>query len=235
MRILAILLTILMAVPAYSEIIDAQYSAPTSRYAHAVLGDDVEYGALILTVQDCTECAPYAVTHTLPTNRVFEDLKPRLADVDGDGQPDVIVVESDSRNGAQLAIYDVNGKKAATPFIGRSFRWLAPAGIADFNGDGQNDIAYVETPHLGKTLKFWTMQDGALTQIARVNGLTNHRIGEDFITSAVRNCDGKVSVLTADAQWNRVIATSLTDDGAYSRDFGAFTDFAGLRALASCM
>ncbi|MBB5514203.1 hypothetical protein FHS89_000201 [Rubricella aquisinus] len=235
MRGLILALSLVTLPATAAEIVSARYDAPTTRYAHAVLGDDVEYGALVLEVRDCAACAAREVTHTLPQNRVFEDLAPRLADLDGDGLPEVVTVESDARQGAQLAIYSARGKIAETPFIGRSFRWLAPAGIADFDGDGQNDIAYVETPHLGKTLRFWTLRNGDLTQIAATGGVTNHRIGEDFITSAVRDCDGRVSVLMADARWRRVIGTHLSPDGPVQTDFGLMTDLAGLRALASCM
>jgi hypothetical protein len=235
MRGLILALSLITLPATAAEIVSARYDALTTRYAHAVLGDDVEYGALVLEVRDCADCAPRMITHTLPDFRVFEDLSPRLADLDGDGMPEVATVESDAREGAQLAIYSIEGKIAETPFIGQAFRWLAPAGIADFDGDGQDDIAYVETPHLGKTLRFWTLQNGELTQIAATRGVTNHRIGEDFITSAVRDCDGRVSVLMADARWQRVIATHLTPDGPVKTDLGPFTDDAGLRALARCM
>ena len=58
----------------------------------------------------------------LPERRVFEDTEPRLADVDGDGDPEVIVVESDMREGARLAIYDTDGLVSVNEFIGRSNR-----------------------------------------------------------------------------------------------------------------
>jgi len=34
--------------------------------------------------------------------------------------------------------------------------------IATLDGDGQNDIAYVETPHLGMTMRIVTLRDGEL-------------------------------------------------------------------------
>jgi hypothetical protein len=44
---------------------------------------------------------------------------------------------------------------AATPHIGSANRWLAPIGAADLDGDGRVEIAYVDRPHLARTLRIW--------------------------------------------------------------------------------
>ncbi len=108
-----------------------RYDAPTDRYPHGVLGDELEWGALILELDSGTRVL------RLPANRVFEDTAPRLVDLEGDGAPEVVVVESDASAGARLAVYDADGLVAATPFIGTRFRWLAPVGAADLDGDGR--------------------------------------------------------------------------------------------------
>lgn len=111
----------LLAGPASAEpeIVGAEYAEPTARYAHGVLGDDIEYGALRFIMSEGN-----SLLLTLPQFRVFEDIAPRLFDVDRDGMLEVIVVESDVDKGARLAIYDETGLQAATPFIGLSNRWL---------------------------------------------------------------------------------------------------------------
>lgn len=122
------------------QITAARLTAPTLRYAHGVFGDDTSYGALVLEVTGCAGCADPAfreITLTLPADRVFEDRQARLADLDGDGLAEVVVVETDIRLGATLAIYDAGGKRAATVPVGQTRRWLAPAGIGDFDGDGR--------------------------------------------------------------------------------------------------
>ena len=43
--------------------------------------------------------------------------------------------------GARLAIYDETGLVSATPYIGRSNRWLAPLGAGDLDGDGNIELA----------------------------------------------------------------------------------------------
>ena len=98
MRWLAVLLA--LAAPASAQTIaEARYDDPTTRYAHGVLGDAVEWGALVLTTTEGRR-----LKFVLPGERVFEDLEPRLADLDGDGAPEVITVEAHQNFGARLAI-----------------------------------------------------------------------------------------------------------------------------------
>ena len=151
---------------------------------------------------------------TLDPPLVFEDTAPRLFDLTGDGVDDVITVVTHDRRGAALRVYDPRaglGPNLTTPFIGRSNRWLAPVGGADFDGDGRPDYAYVETPHIGGVLRIWTMRDGALVQIASRFGYSNHRIGEDFISGGVRVCDGQPEIITADTRWREVLASRIED------------------------
>ena len=213
----------------------AEFAEPTRRYAHAVLGDDVEYGALILhrTYADGTKADGLSIR--LPISSVFEDLVPRLADLNKDGTPEIVVVESDAQKGAQLAIYDANGTKvAATPHIGTRFRWLAPIGAADLDGDGYMEIAYIDRPHLAKTLRIWRFRDGALEPIASTPGLTNHRIGEDFITSGIRDCGHGPEIVTANANWSRIMVSTLEGDQIQTRDIGAFGPATRLGPALSC-
>jgi hypothetical protein len=204
MRLLALALAVL-AGPTLAEVsliprvLAARLGEPTDRYGHAVLGETPEWGAIqIDTVRG-------SVTIRLPETRVFEDIEARLADLDGDGGPEVILVESDLSLGASLAVYGPEGKIAATPFIGQSNRWLAPAGIADFDGDGRVEIAYVDRPHLRKELVFVRQEGDQLVETLRLPGLTNHRIGDDFISGGVRDCGAGPELILASADWTRLM------------------------------
>ena len=207
----------------------AKYSEPTTRYAHGILGDAIEYGALVLTTD-----AGAQLTLRLPETRVFEDLAPRLIDVDLDGENEVVVIESSLSQGARLAIYDETGLLSATPYIGRSNRWLAPLGAADLDGDGRVELAYIDRPHLAKTLRIWRFEDGALRHLADLPGLTNHKIGEDFISGGIRTCEGTPEIITANSAWTSIIATTFQGDGFKSRDLGPFTGPASLKAATRC-
>ncbi|MDJ0628686.1 MAG: VCBS repeat-containing protein [Rhodobacter sp.] len=215
-------------------VLDAVFAEPTTRYPHGVLGDDEEWGALRLTVSSGAQGAVREVTLRLPATRVFEDLAPRLADLDFDGAPEVVVVESDAAKGARLSIYGAGGLVAATPFIGRPFRWLAPLGAADLDGDGAVELAYIDRPHLAKTLRVWRYADATLTEIASAPGLTNHRIGEGFISGGIRACGQVPEIITTDAGWRNIVATRLEGGQLHSAVVGPFDGPQSFAAALTC-
>ncbi len=206
----------------------AEYAAPTDRYAHGILGDAIEWGALRLETDSGTR------VFTLTQDRVFEDVAPRLIDLDRDGSPEVVVVETLNTAGAQLAIYDASGKIAATPHIGRTNRWLAPIGAADLDGDGMIEIAYIDRPHLAKTLRVWRFEGGALVPVGDLPGLTNHRIGERDIGGGIRDCGAGPEMITASADWTRVMATTLSDGRLETRAIGPHRDRSSFVAALAC-
>lgn len=220
----------------------AWYDGPTARYAHGVLGDAIEGTRLHAYSEGAiTPCGDQSVT--LPQELVFEDTAPRLVDLNVDGLPEIIVVQSHQRLGAQLAVYGISNdgegihQITATPFIGRHNRWLAPIGAADLDGDGMMEIAYIDRPHLARTLRVWRYVPGGLTgqdhlvEIATLEGLTNHRIGEPFITGGIRECGPAPEMITADRGWSRVMATRLTPDGLQTRALGSFSPAAIEQAM----
>jgi hypothetical protein len=200
----------------------ARFAAPTLRYAHGVLGDAEEWGALEITLSG-TAGAARLLRITLPEDHVFEDIAPRLADVTGDGQAEVIVVETDLQRGAALAVYGAGGKIAETPHIGQAHRWLAPAGAADLDGDGRVEIAYVDRPHLARVLRLWRFEGGALVEIAALDGLTNHRIGDAYISGGIRDCGAVPEIVLASPDWRRLQAVQFDGQHVLARDVGPIT------------
>ncbi len=193
-------------------VVAAELFASTSRYDHAVLGDALEWGGLRLTIDTCPPCADrrlQSLVIRLPEDRVFEDVEARVVDVTGDGLAEVVVVETDLQRGAALAVYDASGRRIATPFFGQRHRWLAPAGVGDFDGDGRIEIAYVDRPHLAKELVFVRLERDRLREVGRVAELTNHRIGDDFITGGVRNCGQGDELVLASADWTQAKVATM--------------------------
>ena len=160
------------------DIVEAWYTEPTTRYAHGVLGDAIEAGTLKVKNN-----RGETYTFRLPSTEVFEDIAPRLADLDGDGRTEVITLLSSQFDGGSIAVFNLNGnaftKIAQTPFIGRSNRWLNIAGIDNFGGNRRPDIAVVVKPHLTGELSFWRFRNGRLTRIAGAAGFSNHFIGSN--------------------------------------------------------
>lgn len=168
----------------------AWLTEPTTRYKHFVLGAQHEAASLVVALKDGR-----TLRLRLPENSVFEDRIPRLADLDGNGDDEIIVVRSYLDRGAALAVAAVRGTElkiiAETPPIGIPHRWLNPAGIADFDGDGRLDIAYVQMPHVLGKLRVWTMDSRGLKEITTFDGVSNHMIGSRQLgLSAVADFNG---------------------------------------------
>ncbi|MBO6956514.1 MAG: hypothetical protein JJ849_13515, partial [Rhizobiales bacterium] len=189
----------------------AWYTRPTGRYAHAILGDGIEAGAFRVRLANGTQNE-----FILPDSLVFEDRTPRLADLDGDGRTEIITIRASTRQGGSIAIYGVRGEQivelGATPFIGRSNRWLNIAGIADFLGRGDLQVAFVETPHIGGTLKLATFDPNGMRVVARQSGFSNHEIrAREQRLSAVADFDGDgaMDLLVPDARRQQLLAMSF--------------------------
>lgn len=211
----------------------ATFSDPTDRYGHAVLGNTPEWGRLCMVGPDAKACI------TLPNHRVFEDLAPRLADVNLDGRLDAVVVEADNREGASLVVYQLSAdgimQRAANAPIGTRFRWLAPIGIADLDADGFVEIAYVDRPHLAKIIRVFRFKNGQLSQVAAKPGFSNHRIGDAYIVGGLRVCAGQpIQMITADSSWSKVMATQFDGTRLLSRQVDLLLDDSDITDQLAC-
>lgn len=206
-----------------NDIAQAWLIAPTQRYPHYVRGQQYEAGGLRVQLSGGN-----IITLMLDDQHVFEDRTARLADLDGDGRDEIIVVLTSLQHGAALAAYSiVNGEitlKAQTPFIGRPFRWLNPAGIADYTGDSQLDIALVQKPHLSKRLEFWTLKNGGFSLIAAFDNVSNHHNGSAFTqlsATADFNQDGVSDLAILSGNYRRLFLFKFSNNRLV--EFGNFT------------
>lgn len=60
----------------------------------------------------------------------------------------------------------------------------------------------------------------SLREIARFPGLTNHRIGQTDIAGGIRDCGQGPDIITANADWSRIIATRLRAGRLQQTDIG---------------
>jgi hypothetical protein len=188
-------------------------------YDHAILGSLPEWRAVT-----------YLGRSFAFADGFIEDTAPRMADVNDDGVDEAIVVHTRPRLGARLVVLSLPDLReiAATSPIGTYHRWLAVAGVGDFDGDGRPEIAYVDRPHLARELVFVRMEGAQLREVDRQRGLTNHRIGDEVIRAVPRPCAGDVLVMSAD--WQRIMAARI---GQPAQDLGPYSPKAWARA-AQC-
>jgi VCBS repeat protein len=161
----------------------AWFAEPTDRYDHDILGSKMTAGALVIELRDGRR----QVVRVKP-DAVFEDLKPRIVDLSGNGDDDIIVVKSYLKRGSALALvaerkgrYDI---VAETPPLGATHRWLDPVAVADFTGDGKPDIALVRQPHAVGALELWSWRDDRLQKTAELPNVANHIAGTRAIDMA---------------------------------------------------
>ncbi|MCB1450327.1 MAG: hypothetical protein KDJ67_09460 [Nitratireductor sp.] len=180
----------LKAEAASGDIVAAWYSQPTTRYDHGVLGDKIEGGALVVQ-----KANGRTYNYRLSPLEVFEDIAPRIADLDGDGVSEVVTILSSLPGGASIAIFGMNGdtveKLVSTPFIGRPNRWLNIAAIAKFGRGAGKQIAFVATPHIGGNLGFLAYGNRQLALVKTASGFSNHKIGSpELRLGAAADIDG---------------------------------------------
>ncbi|MEM6712469.1 MAG: VCBS repeat-containing protein [Pseudomonadota bacterium] len=184
----------------------AWYTEPTTRYAHAILGDAIEAGTLTVRLSNGAQ-----TSLALPPSEVFEDRIPYLADLDRDGRTEIITIRASARAGAAVTVYGVRGEAlvelGTTRFIGTPNRWLNIAGIADYLGRGHLQIAFVETPHIGGTLKLATFGRSGLQVVAQARGFSNHEIRareQRLSATADIDGDGRPDLAVPDARRERL-------------------------------
>ena len=191
---------------------------PTLRYGHGALGDKIEARGFKVQLRDGRE-----LVYELADQYVFEDLSPRLADVDGDGLDEIILVRASLSEGAAVSIYRVGERRlehfAVSLSIGLAYRWLNPVGVADFDADGEMDVAVVEMPHLGRSLVIYSRTASRLKERGRLSGFSNHHMGSTILDLSVAfdvNNDGVVDMILPDEE-RRLLQAMTFKGGEFKR------------------
>jgi hypothetical protein len=185
---------------------------PTERYGHGVLGDRVEAGA-VQVVRDGVPGSPFG----LAAPNVIEAISPMLADVDGDGGPEVVVTESNGDDGAALAVWSLDGEPLArSNAIGRGNRWRNLLAVAPVGPGGEIEVVDVRTPHIGGTVEWFRLDGDRLVRVATKAGYTSHVNGSrnlDLGIVADGDGDGRLDVIVPTDSRSELGLLTRTSDG----------------------
>jgi hypothetical protein len=189
------------------------YGDATDRYGHGALGDTLEPSSLV--VVDPRD--PAVITRTvLDAPFVFEGLQPLVADLDGDGDPEVVTTIADAENGARIAVYSPAGERIATgPVYGPG--WRHQLAVAPFGPDGATELAAVLKPHVTHTLEYYRLEDRDLNVRATVDGVSSHTYGSRNLDGAVAadlDADGTVELLVPTTDRRRLVAVARRSSDA---------------------
>jgi hypothetical protein len=186
---------------------------PTDRYAHGVLGDDLEASAI-----EVRGDAGTLVRIEMPADQVIEGTSAMVVELDGDpARPELLVTVSDASAGARLALYDLEGGLVAeSEPIGRGFRWLHQIGVGATGPGGETEIITVRTPHIGGIVEAYRLVDGQLELVASQAGYSSHALGSanlDMALLADADGGGRLDVVVPRQDRSEIAVLSRTDGG----------------------
>ncbi len=191
-------------------------SHPTQRYRHGVLGDEVE--AAGITLLNTKDPQNGVFTIFVSEQDVVEGLSPIWADLDGDGEREIVVTLSNAAKGARIAVFSEDGKEiAAGPAVGQGFRWRHQLAVAAFGPEGEVELADVLTPHIGGVVEFYQLENAELKVVARVPGHTSHVLGSRNLDMAVAgdwDSDGRFELLVPTQNRAELSGIRRTSGGA---------------------
>lgn len=186
--------------------------ATNQRYVHGVLGDDLEAASLtILGLEDGRLQILNQIQ--LTGESVFEGQNPIWADVDLDGNDELITTVSDSQGGAQLRIYRADASVLAqSDPIGQGGRWRHQIAWGAFGEDGEVGLVEVMTPHIGGILGFYQIVGAQLVKTAEIRGYTSHVIGSRNLDMALAgdfDGDGRLEIVLPTQDLTRLVGLQI--------------------------
>ena len=195
-------------------------NASNQRYVHAIMGDDLEGATLLVLEIVGTEIRVIARVD-LPGEDVFEGLSPIWADVDEDGNADLITTVSNGSLGARIRAYLFDGTKFVSevngPAIGQGNRWRHQLAWGAFGPNGENELVDVLTPHIGGVVEFYQFDGSSLNIVEGLGGVTSHLIGSRNLDMGVAgdfNGDGQLEIVVVNQARNQLVAIQHTANGA---------------------
>ena len=186
-------------------------TGPTENYPHDVLGDAIE--ASSITLVDFNQDPAKVSVIEVPPGEVIEGISPLWVDLDGDGSREIVVTQSNDKNGARLVVYREDGSQMASgEAIGLGFRWRHQLAAAQFVSGGPLEIAVTRTPHISGVVEIYQIKGDQLEIVTSLSGYSTHRIDSRNLDSALvmdLNGDGLPSLVVPDQEKNRLVALQM--------------------------
>ena len=145
-----------------------------------------------------------------------------LADIDSDGQIEILVTLSNSDTGARLAAFELDGTSAGeSEPIGQGNRWRNQLAAGAFGPNGEVEIVDVRTPHIGGIVQsFQQVQSEetgpSLVQVAASDPrYTSHVIRARNLSMGIAidaDRDDFPDVVVATADRGAIVAMTRTSD-----------------------
>ncbi|SDF67899.1 hypothetical protein [Halorientalis regularis] len=184
----------------------------TTRYGHAALGNRREGGSLVLFDASGPEVT---VRTSVGPPDVIEGLAPIAADLDGDGQRELLVTVANGDDGARIAVYGQDGRRRATgPIYGPG--WRHQLAVAPFGG-GRLELAVTRKPHVDHVVEFYRLEDDSLSVVADYPNVQTHTYGSYNTDQALAgdfDDDGTVELLVPIVGQDVLLGLERTDTGA---------------------
>lgn len=203
-------------------VIERAWFGPSDRsHGHDALGTGRYPGQIHAAVR--ANGRLHALVLTLPDDAAFEDGVVRLADIETDHSPEILLVRANRSGGAAISLVGVESRagvpqlleRARSPSVGAG-RWLNPVGAADFDGDRGQEVVAVLTPHIGGVLTLYRYQPPDLLPVAQERDVSNHGYGdkEQQLAALVRR-DTRMTVAIPDQARRRLRFLAPTPGGAW--------------------
>ncbi|MGD8485279.1 MAG: hypothetical protein PVH07_01455 [Chloroflexota bacterium] len=170
-------------------------TGPTDRYAHGVLGDELEATAI-----DVRAAEGLQARIEVEADEVIEGTSAMVVKLASDDPESLLLVTvSDAADGARLRAYDLAGSQVAESApIGQGFRWLHQIAAAPIGPTGAIEIIAVRTPHIDGRIEAYRLAGGRLERVASLAGYSSHRLGSanlDMALLADADGDGGLEVV----------------------------------------
>ena len=157
---------------------------PSTRYKHGILGDYTEATGMVIleTFPEFKIISEISIS----SPKVIEGLFPIWTNLNEDNNKEIVVTLSDSKVGAQIVVFNEQGKIVAEAEpIGLGNRWSHQLAAASFGPNGETEIAAILTPHIGGVVEYYQMHGSKLIKVAQLPGFSTHRIGSRNLDMAI--------------------------------------------------